>query len=91
MVPTESSQGLMDTAWIGLVQAYTLAPKSRAPSMAVPDGFALIQYDDRPADRRQFIERLEGQMRAEAAATRGGSEIEAQTFQSRHQNSEIVP
>ncbi len=61
----------MDTTWIGLVQAYTLAPKSRAPSMAVPDGFALIQCEDRPADRRQFIERLEGQMRAEAAATRG--------------------
>ena len=31
LVPTESSQGLMDTPWSGLVQAYAMAPEVRAP------------------------------------------------------------
>jgi hypothetical protein len=59
--------------------------------MAVLDGLALFQGKDRPANRRQLIERLEGWMQAEAAAACGLSEIDGPKFESRHQNSKTVP
>jgi REP element-mobilizing transposase RayT len=82
LVPTESLPGLMDYPWSSLVQAYAVAPEARAPWMAVTDGLALFRCKDRAADRRQFVERLEGRMKAEAADACGLSEIEGQTLRS---------
>jgi hypothetical protein len=82
LVPTESFPGLMDYPWSSLVQAYAIAPEARAPWMAVTDGLALFRCEDRAADRRQFVERLESRMKAEAAAACGLSEIEGQTLRS---------
>jgi hypothetical protein len=67
LVPTESFPGLMDYPWSSLVQAYAVAPEARAPWMAVTDGLALFRCEDTAAGRRQFVERLEGRMKAEAA------------------------
>jgi hypothetical protein len=43
--------------------------------MAAAEGLALFQCEDRAADRRHFVERLEERMKAEAAETCGLSEI----------------
>jgi hypothetical protein len=45
-----------------------MTPAARAPSMAVSDRLALFRWKDRPANRRQFVERLTGRMKAEAPA-----------------------
>ena len=50
--------------------------------MAVTDGLALFRCEDSTADRRQFAERLEGRMKAEAAEACGLSEIDGQTLRS---------
>ena len=82
MVPSESYGGLLDYPWSSLATAYAVAPKSREPWMAVTEGLALFQCEDRAADRRHFVERLEERMKAEAAETCGLSEIEGLTLQS---------
>jgi hypothetical protein len=71
----------MEQSRINPVQAYALAPKARAPRMAVPDGLALFLWKDRSPNRRQFVERLQGRVKAEAAAARSFSEIKGQAFQ----------
>ena len=82
MVPSESYGGLLEYPWSSLATAYAVAPKAREPWMAVTEGLALFQCEDRAADRRHFVERLEERVKAEAAETCGLSEIEGQTLQS---------
>ena len=50
--------------------------------MVVIHRLALFRCEDTAADRRQFVERLDGRMEAEAAAACGLSEIEGQTLRS---------
>src|SRR5690606_19358838 len=66
MVPAEAFEGLLDYPWSSLARGYALAPKAREPWLAVTEGLALFRYDDRAADRRCFIERLEARTNAEA-------------------------
>lgn len=61
---------------------YALAPKKREPWLAVVEGLALFRYDDRVADRRRFVERLEARMNEEVCEKCGLSELEGQTLQS---------
>lgn len=82
LVPSESSPGLLEYPWSSLARAYAVGPKARDPWMAVAEGLALFQCDDRTADRRHFVERLEERMKAEAAERCGLSEIAGQTLQS---------
>lgn len=82
LVPSESSPSLLDYPWSSLARAYAVAPKAREPWMAVAEGLALFQCEDRAADRRHFVERLEERMKAEAAERCGLSEIAGQTLQS---------
>jgi len=81
-VPSESSPGLLDYPWSSLSRAYAVAPKAREPWMAAVEGLALFQCEDRAADRRHFVERLEERMKAEAAEKCGLSEMAGQTLQS---------
>jgi len=69
IVPSESYGGLLDYPWSSLAAADAVAPKAREPWMAVTEGLVLVQCEDRAADRRYFVERLEERMRAEAAET----------------------
>jgi len=82
LVPTGGFPSLRDYPWSSLTKGYAIAPKARAPWMAVAEGLALFRYDDRAADRRSFVERLEARMNAEAREKCGLSEIEGQTLQS---------
>jgi putative transposase len=81
-VPSEAFPGLLDYPWTSLAKGYAVAPKDRPPWMAVTDGLALFQYDDRAADRRKFVERLEARVNEEAREQCGFSELEGQTLQS---------
>lgn len=82
LVPSESFAGLLDYPWSSLARAYSVGPKARDPWMAALEGLALFQCEDRAADRRHFLERLEERMKAEAAEKCGLSEIAGQTLQS---------
>lgn len=82
LVPSEVSPGLLDYPWSSLAKGYALAPKARPPWFAGAEGLALFQYDDKVADRRRFVERLEARMNAEAREQCGFSELEGQTLQS---------
>lgn len=82
LVPSESSPGLLDYPWSSLTRAYAVGPKAREPWMAVEEGLALFQCEDRTADRRRFVERLEERIKAEATERCGLSEIAGQTLQS---------
>jgi hypothetical protein len=82
LVPSESSPGLLDYPWSSLTHAYTVGPKARESWMAVEEGLALFQCEDRTADRRRFVERLKERMKAEATERCGLSEIAGQTLQS---------
>jgi len=82
LVPSESFAGLLDYPWSSLASVYAVGPKARDPWMAAAEGLALFQCEDRAADRRHFVERLEERMKAEEAETCGLSEIAGQTLQS---------
>jgi len=82
LVPSERFGGLLDYPWSSLARAYAAGPKARDPWMAVAEGLALFQCEDRDTDRRHFVERLEERMKAEAAERCGLSEIAGQTLQS---------
>ena len=82
MIPTEAFGGLLDYPWTSLAKGYALSPKARESWLAVSEGLALFQYNDRAADRKRFIERLEARMNAEARDKCGLSELEGQTLQS---------
>lgn len=81
-VPSEAFPGLLDYPWSSLAKGYAAAPKSRPPWLAVEEGLALFRYEDRVADRRRFVERLEERMNEEAREKCGLSELEGQTLQS---------
>jgi REP element-mobilizing transposase RayT len=81
-VPSESFNGLLDYPWSSLVQAYAVAPEARVPWRAVADGLSIFRCEDRAADRRRFVERLESRMKSEAAERCGLSEIDGQTLRS---------
>jgi REP element-mobilizing transposase RayT len=82
LVPSESFAGLLDYPWNSLTRAYAVSPKAREPWMAAAAGLALFQCEDRAADRRHFVERLEERMKADAAERCGLSEIAGQPLQS---------
>jgi len=82
LVPSERFGGLLDYPWSSLARAYAMGPKARDPWMAAVEGLALFQCEDRTAERRHFVERLEERMIAEATPSCGLSEIEGQTLQS---------
>jgi len=82
LVPSERFGGLLDYPWSSLARAYAVGPKVRDSWMAAVEGLAFFQCEDRAADRRHFVERLEERMKAEAAESCGLSEIEGQTLQS---------
>jgi len=82
LVPSEALPGLLDYPWSSLAKGYTLAPKARPSWLAAGQGLALFRYDDRVADRRRFVERLEARMNEEVREQCGFSELEGQTLQS---------
>ena len=82
LVPSDSFEGLLNYPWSSLTMGYALAPKKREPWLAVLEGLALFRYDDRVADRRRFVERLEARMNEEVCEKCGLSELEGQTLQS---------
>src|SRR4029450_1292009 len=65
IVKVSQGQSLLDYPWCSVASGYALAPRARAPWLAVSDGLAAFDYKDTSADRRKFVERLDQRAREE--------------------------
>jgi putative transposase len=65
LVRPSQGQSVRDYPWCSVASGYALAPRARAPWLAVSDGLAAFDYKDTSADRRKFVERLDQRAREE--------------------------
>ena len=76
------ADSLLDYPWSSVARGYALAPKERPKWLCVDAGMELFGWRDTAANRRRFVERLDGRMIDEAAGRCGLSEIDGQTLNS---------